>query len=232
MVQNFFNNSTSLDGPGFTFSTKTLSPFRSVSGNNPKWYESISLRYNNSFDSNFDYRPTDADSASISFLDAFLSPSNYREATGNNDYIQLGLKQSANITVGKILNSPYVNSSVGVQVNEFWYPSSTLKRFDEQENEIITEKNPGFVAGRDFSASLSFSTTLYGTSTRKIMNFEGLRHTFRPSVSFGYRPDFSDPKWGYFKEVISDTLGNTQRYSIFDDEIYRGLRPGSREHEY
>ena len=126
----------------------------------------------------------------------------------------MGLKQSANITVGKILNSPYVNSSVGIQVNEFWYPSSTLKRFDEQENEIITEKNPGFVAGRDFSASLSFSTTLYGTSTRKIMDFEGLRHTFRPSVSFGYRPDFSDPKWGYFKEVISDTLGNTQRYSI------------------
>ena len=228
MVQNFFNNSTSLDGPGFTFSTKTLSPFRSVSGNKPKWYESISLRYNNSFDSNFDYRPTDADSASIGFLDAFLSPSNYREATGNNDYIQMGLKQSANITVGKILNSPYINSSIGVQVNEFWYPSSTLKRFDEQENEIITEKNPGFVAGRDFSASLSFSTTLYGTSTRKVGNFEGLRHTFRPSVSFGYRPDFSDPKWGYFKEVASDTLGNTQRYSIFDDEIYRGPSAGEQ----
>ena len=229
MVQNFFNNSTSLDGPGFTFSTKTLSPFQSVSRNNPKWYESISLRYNNSFDSNFDYRPIDADSATFGFLDAFLSPNNYREATGNNEYIQLGLKQSANITVGKILNSPYINSSVGVQINEFWYPNSTLKKFDEETNKVIEEKNQGFIAGRDFSASLSFSTTLYGTSTSKVGNFEGLRHTLRPSMSFGYRPDFSDPKWGYFKEVISDTLGNTQRYSIFDNEIYKGPSAGEQK---
>ena len=64
------------------FQLKHSSPFRSVSGNNPKWYESISLRYNNSFDSNFDYRPTDADSASIGFLDAFLSPSNYAKPPG------------------------------------------------------------------------------------------------------------------------------------------------------
>ncbi|NBW70751.1 MAG: LPS-assembly protein LptD [Bacteroidetes bacterium] len=168
MVQNFFTNSTSLDGPGFTFSTKTLSPFKpSGSGSNAKWYESITLRYNNNFDSNFDYRPIDADTASIGFIDAFLSPSQYREATGTNDYIQLGLKQSANLTVGKIIDSPYINSSVGVQLNEYWYPSSINKRFDPETNQVITDKVNGFVAGRDFSSSLSLSTTLYGTSTKK-----------------------------------------------------------------
>jgi hypothetical protein len=229
MVQNFFNNSTSLDGPGFTFSTKTLSPFKSTgSGSNAKWYESITLRYNNNFDSNFDYRPIDADTASIGFIDAFLSPSQYREATGTNDYIQLGLKQSANLTVGKIIDSPYINSSVGVQLNEYWYPSSINKRFDPETNQVITDKVNGFVAGRDFSSSLSLSTTLYGTSTKKIGSFEGLRHTLRPSISFGYRPDFSEPKWGYFREVVSDTLGNTQRYSIFDNEIYRGPSAGEQ----
>ena len=135
-----------------------------------------------------------------------------------------------NITVGKILNSPYINSSVGVQINEFWYPNSTLKRFDEETNKVIEEKNQGFMAGRDFSASLSFSTTLYGTSTSKVGNFEGLRHTLRPSISFGYRPDFSDPKWGYFKEVISDTLGNTQRYIVFLTMKYIKARQlGSRK---
>jgi hypothetical protein len=229
MVQNFFTNSTSLDGPGFTFSTKTLSPFKSTgSSSNAKWYESITLRYNNNFDSNFDYRPIDADTASIGFIDAFLSPSQYREATGTNDYIQLGLKQSANLTVGKIIDSPYINSSVGVQLNEYWYPSSINKRFDPEINQVVTDKVNGFVAGRDFSSSLSLSTTLYGTSTKKIGSFEGLRHTLRPSISFGYRPDFSEPKWGYFREVVSDTLGNTQRYSIFDNEIYRGPSAGEQ----
>ena len=32
---------------------------------------------------------------------------------------------------------------------------------------------------------------------------------------------------GGISKSISDTLGNTQRYSIFDDEVLSGLRPGS-----
>ena len=74
------------------------------------------------------------------------------------------------------------------------------------------KKNQGFIAGRDFSASLSFYHAIWYIHQQLELKDPG--QDLRPSISFGYRPDFSDPKWGYFKEVISDTLGNTQRYSI------------------
>jgi hypothetical protein len=60
-------------------------------------------------------------------------------------------------------------------------------------------------------------------------SFEGLRHTVRPNISFSYRPDFSDERWGYFREVQTDTLGNTERYSIFEDEIFRGPSAGEQQ---
>ena len=49
---------------------------------------------------------------------------------------------------------------------------------------------------------------------------EKIRHTLTPTVGFTYRPDFSDPKYGYYKTVQSDTLGNTTLYSPFSNGLY------------
>jgi hypothetical protein len=43
-----------------------------------------------------------------------------------------------------------------------------------------------------------------------------------PSISFGYRPDFSDPPFNGYKEVQIDSLGNTTKYSIFETGIFGG----------
>lgn len=226
--QNFFNNTTSLRGPSATFSIKTLSPFKNPNtGNTPKWYESVTLRYNNSLQSQFDYRPIDADSAETTFLEALFDPEEYRQATGNNDHFRVGLQQTAAIGLGKLFPSQYINSSASINYNEYWFPTSIRKSFNADSNEVITEKEVGFTSGRDFSSSISFSTIIYGLSSRKVGNLEGFRHTLTPSLSLSYRPDFSDEKWGFYRTVQSDTLGNTQRYSIFEDEVFNG--PGAGE---
>ncbi|MEQ9308239.1 MAG: putative LPS assembly protein LptD [Balneolaceae bacterium] len=226
--QNFFNNITSLRGPSATFSLKTLSPFKqSGSGNAPKWYENVTLRYNNSLQSQFDYQPIDADSAETGFLEALFDPDEYRQATGDNDHFRIGLQQTAAIGLGQLFPSQFINSSASISYNEYWFPTSISKSFDTNSNEILTEKEVGFFSGRDFSSSVSFSTILYGLTNRKIGNFEGFRHTLTPSISLSYRPDFSDEKWGFYRTVQSDTLGNTQRYSIFEDEVFNG--PGAGE---
>lgn len=226
--QNFFNNTTSLRGPSATFSIKTISPFKSANpGNTPKWYENISFRYSNSLQSQFDYRPIDADSAETTFLEALFDPEEYRQATGNNDHLRLGLQQTSAVSLGQLFPSQFINSSASINYNEYWFPTSIRKFFDADSNAVITEKDIGFASGRDFSTSLSFSTKIYGLSNRKIGNLEGFRHTLTPFISANYRPDFSDEKWGVYRTVQSDTLGNTQRYSIFEDEVFSG--PGSGE---
>lgn len=227
LSQNFTQNSTTLRGPSTTFSLKTLTPFKKASGNQPKWYESVTVKYNNTFDSSFDYKPIDADSAEIGFIDALFNPSLYREATGRDDYIKLGFKQTGGIQIGQLLNSPYMNLGGSANFNEYWYPSTLRKSFNADSNRVETEKEIGFASARDFNLGINFSTTFYGISNQKIGPFEGFRHTLRPSLGFSFQPDFSDPKWGYYKTVTVDTTGRTQQYAVFENQIFGG--PGAGE---
>ena len=47
-----------------------------------------------------------------------------------------------------------------------------------------------------------------------------IRHVITPYLNFKYTPDFSTEKYGYYKTVQSDTLGNTQQYSIMNTGVY------------
>ncbi|MDR9418512.1 putative LPS assembly protein LptD [Gracilimonas sp.] len=228
LVQNFTNFSTRVSGPTMNFRLKTISPFQSNSGGGEQsWYESISLSYDNTLRSRFNFDPIDADSSDISFFDALTDPDLYEEATGNDDYIQAGFQQSASVRVGRLIPSRYLNTSANFNLEENWYPSYTQKTFNADSNRVEEEKKYGFKAGREFSTGLSFSTTFYGVSNIKIGNFEGFRHTVRPSIGFSYSPDFSTEKWGYYRTVQTDTSGTTQKYSIFEDQIFGG--PGRGE---
>src|SRR5699024_8818766 len=183
--------------------------------------------------SKFTYRPERKDSARYNWFEALLSPSKYREATGNDDYIQFGLQQNLSLSMGQLIPSQFLNVSENASYHESWFPSSIRKRFLPDSNEVVDRRIRGFNATREFNTSLNFSTTVYGLMNAKIGNFESFRHTFRPSVSVSYRPDFSADFWGNYRTVQTDTsttadgTPRTQRYSIFEDQIFSG--PGRGE---
>lgn len=229
VVQNFTNYTTRVSGPSANFRLKTFSPFQSDNraAGQSAWYESINLSYDNTLRSRFEFDPIDADSSEISFFDALSDRELYEEATGDQDFIQAGFQQSAGLSIGQLIPSQFLNISANANLNEYWYPSSISKSFNADSNRVETDKVYGFEAARDFDTGLSFSTTVYGISNAKIGNVEGFRHTLRPSIGFNYQPDFSDDRWGYYQTVQSDTSGNIERYSIFEDEIFSG--PGRGE---
>lgn len=227
--QDFSNNSTVLRGPSSTFSLKSISPFQNQSGKNrgvTKWYEGLTLKYNNKLNTDFTYRPIDADSAEITFFEALTDRSLYEEATGNDDYIRAGFQQTASVGISKLIPSQFINTSANISFNEYWFPTSIRKTLNRETNTLETEKVPGFVTGRDFSTSFNLSTTIYGISNKKIGKLEGFRHTFSPTIGMSFRPDFSKDHWGFYRTVERDTLGNEQTYSIFEDEIFRGPSSG------
>ncbi|MFP8489710.1 putative LPS assembly protein LptD [Gracilimonas sp. Q87] len=228
LVQNFTNSSTRLSGPSANFRLKNISPFQSSTGTgNQDWYETISLSYSNNLRSQFNFDPIDADSSEISFFEALTDKDKYEVATGNDRYIQAGLQHQAGLQIGQIIPSQFLNISTGINYTENWYPSTVRKTFNADSNRVETNKKYGFAASREFSTNLSFGTTFYGISNMRLGSFRGLRHTVRPSLSFSYRPDFSAERWGYYKTVQTDSLGNTQQYSIFEDAIFGG--PGRGE---
>lgn len=230
LSQNFTDYSTNLSGPTANFQLKTFSPFQGKStgaSNEQSWYETINLSYRNSLRTRFNYNPIDADSAEISFFDALRDPDLYEQATGNTNYIQTGLEHNAGIQIGQLIPSQFLNISANLNINEYWYPSTITKTFNQETNRIDTDKVYEFSTARDFRTGLNFGTTVYGMSNARIGNIQGFRHVARPTIGFNYQPDFSTDIWGYYRTVQSDTLGNTQQYSIYENSIIGG--PGRGE---
>ena len=228
--QQFNTNVTRLSGPEMTFSMRQFSPFESSrpGASEQRWYEKISVSYNNNFKSNFNFVPTARDSAQINWFEALFDPSKYRDATGNDEHIQYGFIQRAQIRAGQLIPSQFLNVGANISYNEYWYPSTTSRRFNPESGQVVESKETGFAAARDFNTSLSFSTTFYGISQAKLGNFEGLRHTVRPSIGLSYRPDFSNDSWGFYEEVQTDTSGNTRLFSKFDRQVFGGPPRGEQ----
>jgi hypothetical protein len=67
-----------------------------------------------------------------------------------------------------------------------------------------------------------------GIFTPRIFNVTGIRHTITPSIAYIYQPDFSDPKWGYYR-TYTDQFGREVKYSIFEKEVFGGAPAGESQ---
>ncbi|REL39232.1 LPS-assembly protein LptD [Rhodohalobacter sp. SW132] len=228
--QQFNTNVARLTGPEMNFSMRQFSPFETDRPGtmDQRWYERITVSYRNNFRSNFNFTPIAREEAEVNWFEALLDPQKYREATGDDRHIQYGFVQRAQVRAGQLVPSQFINVSANLDFNEYWYPTTTRREFNPEENRVEEFREMGFATARDFNTSLNFSTTFYGISQMSIGNFEGLRHTVRPSVSLSYRPDFSDDFWGFYQEVQTDTTGTTRQFSRFDREVFGGPASGEQ----
>jgi hypothetical protein len=229
--QNFANNRVQLQGPDVNYSFRRFNPFESRRSTDPSWYETLNISYSGRFTSRYNFRPQEDEDGNpvsdINWFQGIFSPSDYREATGEAGHIRYGLSQQANMTT-QLTTSEFLNVTTNFRINEYWYPQTIRKEFNPETNQVEERFERGFATGRDFNTSASANTTIYGISQAGIGSFQGLRHTMRPNVSFTYQPDFSSDFWGYFRDVQSDTLGNTQRYSIFEGGVVGGPSGGEQ----
>lgn len=229
--QNFATNQVQFQGPNANYSFRRFNPFeRRRGGGGQRWYETLSLSYGGQFSSRFNFTPLRDSSgepiSDINWFEALFSPSKFREATGELGHVRYGLNQRAELTT-QLTTSEFLNITASGRLNEFWYPDTIRKDFNPETNQVEDRIVQGFAAARTFNTSMSFSTAIFGISEARIGSFERFRHTIRPSVSLTYQPDFSSDFWGYFREVETDTLGNTRRYSIFERGVLGG--PGAGE---
>ena len=77
----------------------------------------------------------------------------------------------------------------------------------------------------DFSTGLSLSTTLYGFYSpikplRNALGIGDIRHVFKPSISFTYTPDFSDPQWNLYKTYTQEIVDASTGVVSFNDIKY------------
>ena len=118
----------------------------------------------------------------------------------------------------------YFTLSPNANYEEVWHFDYIQKNYDATQNVVVTDTLRGFKSYREYNAGVSLSTNIYGTFNFKRGRLKAIRHTFRPSISYSYRPDFRDK---HLKTVQSsvDPL-DLQEYTEFDQGIFGGPSGG------
>ena len=135
-----------------------------------------------------------------------------------------GIEHSIPISASfNLLN--YINLSPSVNYNEKWYFKKVEFEWNPVTNQTDTlPTNYGFYRLYNYNFSVSASTTVYGmydfTKKSRDRKIQAIRHTLTPSIGFSYAPDFSDPKYGYYKTRQTDSTGRFTTYSPYAVNAY------------
>lgn len=193
--------------PSVSLSSTTFYPLRrkEVSGAY-RWYENISLSYSLSADNNITSQDSDLFKLSV------FNKMQYG--------VQHAVPMSLSVKILKFFN--WTNSA---SYNERWHWSTIRKNYDATTGQLTIDTVRGFRANRDVSFNSSLSTRIYGMFNFKYGPVKALRHVINPSVSFSYRPDFGDARYGWWQSY-TDTTGYVYRYSIFEQSLYGGPTDG------
>ena len=113
------------------------------------------------------------------------------------------------------------NVTPSFNVEELWYLEELDYTYLEDENAVRIDTLSGFSRANTYSASVGISTQLYGTWQFTQGKIEAIRHIMTPTVSFSYRPDFSQERFGYYQEVqVGEDPENTRLLSIYDGFVF------------
>jgi len=212
--QNTQNKTISLTIPQISLSGTRFFPFRKKEKTGAlKWYENISVKY------------SVVAKNQINVADSVLfSP-------GWEQYFQNGMKHTVPISSSvKILK--HLNWTNSINLTSRWYSQYYQQSWVEKSilgmdtAFLVKDTVHGFTTANDFNISSSFNTKIYGMFMfGDNFPINAIRHVLTPSVSFSYRPDFSESQWGYYDDYYNTKTEETIQYSIFDGAIYGS--PGS-----
>ncbi|MCC2598737.1 putative LPS assembly protein LptD [Sphingobacterium sp. FBM7-1] len=205
--QDMASGQVNLELPSFSLNVSTFNPFDSKDRvGDQKWYQRITVGYS------LQGRNTISTADSLLFKKAAL-----------NDFTN-GFQHSIPISLS--LNAfKYFQFNTSVNYTERWYLQSVRKRLVNEVNGFSATRDTvsGFERAYDYSMSAGLSTKIYGMYP-KMGKVEAIRHVVTPSVNINYRPDFSDPSFGFYRDFVNDN-GVNERYSIFEGGIFGG--PGA-----
>ena len=232
--QNARSNSITVNFPQVRFQTQTIYPFRGKQrgGATRDWqalYKDFNIRYTNELRSTF----TGSDSN-------FFSPETFRESqhgfrqdiSGGTSFRLLryfSLNPSFNYSDATYLRSQVqeLDRTRGVIIdttfNEFGELVFDTLRFGEIDIDTLS----GLRTYRTFSAGISLNTQVFSTLQLGQGWLRGLRYTAKPSISFGYQPNYLNPNLGYY-ETVEDPNDPTNEiiYTPFAGGIF-GTPPRS-----
>lgn len=181
-----------------------------------RWYEKITTTYNFQFSNSL-----------ISNDSTFYTRAQYRIDTLQK-YLRSGAMHT--LPLGTSVNVlKYFNFSPTITLKQRFYYNSIERNLVRNGkvggtgDTIITKTLFGLKSPVDYDLGLGLNTRIFGKFNFYHTKLIAIRHVISPSLGFNYHPDYSAPKYGYFKkvEVLDDTSHNQfTYYSIFENGVY------------
>ncbi len=223
--QNSLTHLVTASFPSGQFSISNIYPFRfgeHLGGQ--RWYEKVSTNYNLSFSNSL----TSNDST-------FYTRAQYHIDTLRK-YLRSALMHTIPLATSfNVLK--YFNISPTITYRQRFYFNSIEKKLVEKGNStgmgdsIYTSTIYGLKAPVDWDFGIGLSTRIFGKFNFYKTKLIAVRHIITPSLGFNYHPDYSDPKYGYYRKigVEGDTLRTKYNYySIFSNGVYGSPELGRR----
>lgn len=203
-------NTVNLNLPEVSMNMKRLFPFKNVGEGNSKWYQKIGVSL--TVDAKNEIKGAD----SVFF---------HRETFMN---MKNGIKYAIPISTSFQLFN-FINVSPSFSFNGRFYTGKIIENQASiiENNEIVQSIRKDTVYGfnypYDFLFSVPFSTKLYGVFNINKGRVKAIRHVISPSLSFSYRPDFSNEIWGFY----GYNPNSKDYYPYYDGYIY-GYPPSGK----
>ncbi len=189
--------------PNISVSMNRIYPLkRKKAVGSERWYEKISMSYSGEFRNSITTKE-----------DQFFKSNLIRDW-------QNGMRHSIPVSATFSLFD-VIQISPSFNYTERWYTGAVKQAWDPVNNRNVpVDTINGFKRVYDYSLSVSANTKLYGmyTPSKKIFGekfkIQQIRHVFTPSISLNYRPDFGDPRYGFYERYnYRDAYGNDLEYT-------------------
>jgi hypothetical protein len=205
--QNTITGDVSVTLPEATFAVNRFFPFkRAVQIGEQRWYEKIGVTYTNRIKNE------------LVTKDSLLwDPANLSR-------MRNGMIQDANASTSfRFLK--HFTFSPGVSTSNWTYIKTLEKRWDNENDTLITDTLSQFSNAFEAKFSSTVSTQIYGMYQFKRGPVQAIRHVITPQVGFTYRPDFGfeRPIYGYF-----GANGNIGSYSPYELGVFNYPAPGAQ----
>lgn len=221
--QEIQSKTISLTLPQVNLSMNTINPFDSKNRvGEQKWYQKLTLGY--SLQANNTVSTTE---------DKLFDKDGFKRfQNGFNHSIPISLPFNV---------ANYFNFNVNAQYNEQWHFQSVqqkMLRLVNRPDSLTYDTIQGFKRSGEYNVGIGMSTKIYNTAQFSSKSkISAIRHVMTPNFNLSYKPDFSDPKRGYYEELkyqdgsaVMDPSypGRNRRYSIFERTLYSGPSQGEQ----
>jgi len=232
--QNVATKELDLALPDVSLNMNRLYPFKPKSGSGKTWYQKINFAYNGNLRNSISNKGV----GQLSIPGVKL----LNERNALNDSILPVTRENFDVLLDRMTNGmshaipvsttfsmfKYFQVSPGFSYSENWYRRKLNYTYIQEQKGILVDTLNQFSRVFGYSAATNITTRIYGTIFVKKLGIEAIRHMMIPNVSFTYRPDFSDPKFGMIQMVQADSTGRMVKANPFAGQqfIFGGPQSG------